>query len=68
MSVVFEVLYKSPPDSLRESVISERVSKFGGRLTYWEEPDLVGVGPVCLTYEFNGFEQPEKAASQLCWQ
>jgi len=65
MSVMFEVLYKSPPDPEREAVISERAGQFGGRLTYREEPDLVGTGPVCLTYEFNGFQEAEEAASRL---
>ena len=53
MSAMVEVLYKSPTDSRREAVISERIQRFGGRLTYREEPDIAGVGPVCLTYEFS---------------
>ncbi len=65
MSVMFEALYKSPADSRREAAISERVGEFGGRLTYREEPDLGGVGPVCLTYEFDGFPQAQEAASRL---
>jgi hypothetical protein len=65
MSVMFEVLYKSPSDLRREAVISERVREFGGRLTYREEPEVLGVGPVCLTYEFDGFPEAEKAASRL---
>jgi hypothetical protein len=65
MSVMFEVLYKSPPDPRREAVITERVGEFGGRLTYREEPEVVGVGPVCLTYEFNGFPEAQEAASRL---
>jgi hypothetical protein len=65
MSVMFEVLYKSPSDPRRESIISESVGKFGGRLTYREEPDGVGAGPICLTYEFNGFEEAQEAAARL---
>jgi hypothetical protein len=65
MSVMFEVLYKSPLDPQREAIISERVGQFGGRLTYREEPDVVGIGPVCLTYEFTSFQDAEKAASRL---
>ena len=65
MSVMFEVLYKSPPDPRRESAISERIIEFGGRLTYREEPDAVGVGPVCLTYEFNDLQEAQEAASRL---
>ena len=62
---MFEVLYKPPSDQRREAVISERVGQFGGRLTYREEPDLAGVRPVCLTYEFNGYQEAEEAASRL---
>ena len=65
MSVMFEVLYKSPSDSRREAVISERVGELGGRLTYREEPNVVGGGPVCLTYEFAGFPEAQEAASRL---
>ncbi len=65
MSVMFEVLYKPPSDPEREVVISERVGEFGGWLTYREEPEIAGMGPVCLTYEFNEFEEAEAAASQL---
>ena len=65
MSAMFEVLYKSPANSGREAVISERVGKFGGRLTYREEPDLAGVGPVCLTYEFSDLGIAREAATTL---
>jgi hypothetical protein len=62
---MFEVLYKSPSDPRREAVISERVSRFGGRLTYREEPQLTADGAVSLTYEFDTFPQADQAASQL---
>jgi hypothetical protein len=62
---MFEVLYKSPPDPRREAVLSERVSQLGGRLTYREDPDVVGVGPVTLTFEFDGFQEAHEAASRL---
>jgi hypothetical protein len=65
MSFMFEVLYKSPPDSRREALISECVSRFGGRLTYREEPEAVSTGPVCLTYEFGDWTVAEQAASCL---
>lgn len=65
MSVMFEVLYKSPPDPRREAVLSERIGEFGGRLTYREDPDVVGVGPVTLTFEFDGFQEAQEAASRL---
>jgi len=65
MSFMFEVLYKSPSDLRREAVISDRIGQFGGRLTYREEPDVVGGGPVCLTYEFDDFQVADRAASSL---
>jgi hypothetical protein len=65
MSYMFEVLYKSPPDSRREHAISESLGEFGGNLTCREEPDAIGVGPVCLTYEFEDLQVAQKAASWL---
>lgn len=65
MSVMVEVLYESPADVWREAVISERVENFGGRLTYREEPELRGVGPVCLTFEFSDQGIAQEAASSL---
>jgi hypothetical protein len=62
---MFEVLYKSPSDSRREATISESVSQFGGNLTCCEEPDVIGAGPVCLTFEFDDLRLPEEAASRL---
>jgi hypothetical protein len=65
MSFMFEVLYQPPSDPRREAGISERVGKFGGRLTYREEPEAVGAGPVCLTYEFNDINVAQTAATSL---
>ena len=65
MSAMLEVLYKSPADSGREAIISNRVGQFGGRLTYREEPDLAGAGPVCLTFEFSDLRIAKEAASSL---
>ena len=65
MSAMVEVLYESPTDSRREAAISERLERFGGRLTYREEPDLVGVGPVCLTFEFGDLGIAREAATSL---
>ncbi len=65
MSYMFEVLYKSPSDPRREAAIAESVSQFGGDLTCREEPDVIGVGPVCLTYEFRNLHVAEQAASCL---
>ncbi len=65
MSYMFEVLYKSPSDPRRETEISEAVGQFGGNLTCREDPDLIGAGPVCLTYEFVDARVAEQAASCL---
>ena len=65
MSFMFEVLYKSPSDSQREVVISDRIGQFGGRLTYREEPGGDRAGPVCLTYEFGDLQVAHQAASSL---
>jgi len=65
MSFMFELLYKSPTDTRRETAISESVSQFGGSLTCREEPDVIGAGPVCLTYEFDDLDVAEQAASCL---
>lgn len=65
MSVMFEVLYKTPSDPARESTIARRVVSFGGKLTYREVPDTLEAGPVCLTFEFSGYEQANRAAEQL---
>jgi hypothetical protein len=50
MSLMVEVFYESPSDPQSKATISERVGQFGGRLTYREESDRPGVGPVCMTY------------------
>jgi hypothetical protein len=65
MSATLEVLYKSPADLRRENVISRRVEKYGGRLTYREEPDASAPGPVCLTFEFNDLGIGQEAATSL---
>jgi hypothetical protein len=65
MSAMFEVLYQSPPDASREMVISDCARRYGGQLTYREEPDLAGIGPVCLTYEFSDLAVAGQAADAL---
>ncbi|MFO0926917.1 MAG: hypothetical protein U0736_07720 [Gemmataceae bacterium] len=65
MSVMVEVLYKSPSDPRRETAITERVGRFGGRLTYREEPAGPATGPVCLTFEFKAYPDAEAAALGL---
>ena len=66
VSVMLEVLYRSPRDSKREANIESMLAAFGGNLTYREEP----VKPednqtVCLTYEFSQRQSAELAASKL---
>ena len=65
MSYMFEVLYKSPADPNREAAISERVIHLGGRLTYREDAPTPGVGPICLTYEFDDLAVATQAAAAL---
>ncbi|HBI43162.1 MAG TPA: hypothetical protein DDY78_09950 [Planctomycetales bacterium] len=79
MAYMFEVYYKTPPDTKKEAAISERVSKLGGRPDYREEPDpdndwesdeevQTNTGAwdtVTLTYEFDHLEQAEEAAEFL---
>ena len=65
MSYMFEVLYTSPPDARREADISESVGRFGGSLTFREEPDGSGPGPVSLTFEFDDLSVAERAANSL---
>jgi hypothetical protein len=65
MSVMFEVYYRSPPDVCKEEALSARVSSLGGRLTFREVPQEHEMGGVCLTYEFDAWEQAEVAAEAL---
>ena len=65
MLFMFEVLYKPPPDSGKEAVLTESVSSLGGILSCREDPDLPGVGAVCLTYEFDNLQVAERAAECL---
>ncbi len=64
MSFMFEVYYKAPADGKREAGLTDRVSRFGGRLDFREEPDGVQ-GAVCLTYEFDQLDRAEAAAQTL---
>jgi hypothetical protein len=61
MSTMFEVYYKAPTDSRRESALEERVSQLGGRLTYREGHEN-GAGSICLTFEFADHDRAEEAA------
>lgn len=61
MSFMFEVYYPAPVDHPRESRISEVVARFGGEVTYREEPSGWPSRGVCLTCEFPGREPAEAA-------
>ena len=65
MSFVVEVLYESPSDSQREAAVSDWVSRFGGRLSFREEPASENSGPICLTFEFHDLQQAQEAAACL---
>jgi len=65
VSYMFEVYYQPPVDPEKETALLERVAKLGGRLDYREEPNRHPQGSVCLTYEFDDFEQAATAAECL---
>jgi hypothetical protein len=66
MSVILEVLYRLPQDLAREARLSGQVTALGGRFDCREESEIPGVcNTVCLTYEFNDWEQAERAAAAL---
>jgi hypothetical protein len=62
---MFEVYYHPPPDRDREKRISAESARYGGELTYREEPDFEHTEAVCLTYEFRDLDSAEKAAEAL---
>jgi hypothetical protein len=64
MSFMFEVYYRPPADSRKESALTAHVSQLGGRLSFREVPENSERG-VCLTYEFDGQRQAEIAADAL---
>jgi hypothetical protein len=62
MSVMFELYYTPPYDPDREARLTEQVASVGGRFDFWEEePGRY----ICLTYEFDDWEQAEHAADIL---
>ena len=65
MTYMFEVYYKAPSDLRKETELTSRVAKLGGRLDLREDPDATGPESVCLTYEFNDLAQAEEAAELL---
>ncbi len=66
MSVMFEVLYARPADPKREALLTRQVAALGGRLDFWEESEVASAcNHVCLTYEFDDWQQAESAAEAL---
>lgn len=65
MSFAFEVLYKPPPDSVKETQLTESIRRFGGRLDFREEPPAGGTGAIVLTYDFDDYELALKAAEEI---
>ena len=66
MSFMFEVYYRPPADSKRESELNSCVAKLGGRLDFREESAMdQGAGSICLTFEFDRLDQAEAAAKTL---
>jgi hypothetical protein len=66
MSVMFEVFYARPQDPDREARLTEQVAALGGRFDFWEESEIPGVcNYVCLTYEFDHWQQAEHVAEVL---
>lgn len=64
MSFMIEVYYKAPPDSSREERISAEVARYGGQLTFREEPSGHSEA-MCLTYEFESRELAQRATALL---
>ncbi|MCI0354118.1 MAG: hypothetical protein L0099_03625, partial [Acidobacteria bacterium] len=65
MSFMFEVYYRPPIDRQKEDALSARVSSFGGKLGFREPPTEDASGSVCLTYEFDDWNQAGLAAAAL---
>jgi hypothetical protein len=65
MSFMFEVYYRPPADPEKEAALTARVSNLGGRLDYREGPEKGDPPSVCLTYEFDDYDQAEAAARLL---
>jgi hypothetical protein len=65
MSYMFEVYYRPPADAAKEAALTERVSRFGGRLDYREIPAEGLPGGVCLTFEFHDIDRARAAADAL---
>jgi hypothetical protein len=65
MSFLFEVYYRPPAKPQKETTLTARVTRLGGRLSYREAPEAGGEGAVCLTYEFEDRSRAKAAAQAL---
>jgi hypothetical protein len=65
MSFMFEMYYQPPPDPHKETMATQYVAGFGGRLSHREEAHEDSRGCVCLTFEFDDRDQAEVAAATL---
>jgi hypothetical protein len=65
MSYMLELYYKPPADPAKETALLKCVSELGGRLDYREDSDGKPEQSICLTYEFDEFDQAEAAAERL---
>ena len=66
MAYMIELHYRCPADPGKESNLTERVMKMGGRLDYREVPrGEFDPQNICLTYEFDSFEKADTAAQLL---
>ena len=65
MTWMFEVYYRPPTDPVREERLLEVVRRHGGWLDYREAPEVDGCHNVCLTYEFDNWDNALTAARQV---
>jgi len=65
MSFMLEIYYRAPSDSAREQRVSAEAARFGGNLTYTEEPENNMSSAICLTYEFVEMVAAEQCAQLL---
>ena len=65
MSIMFEVYYKAPPDPIKEEKLTVQISRYGGHLTFREDPNQHRSASVCLTYEFDDFSLAGMATKLL---
>ncbi|HVX12337.1 MAG TPA: hypothetical protein VHC22_14235 [Pirellulales bacterium] len=59
---MIEIYYSKPVDSQRETSISERLAGYEGKVTYREDDSH---DTICLTAEFNTWENAQAATTAL---